>query len=446
MKIKELKNEGLSREFLIAIPASKVLEAVDEKLNEKAKDFKMPGFRDGKAPMSLVRKKEGPAVLTAEIERLVDETLKTLFDEQKIRPAMQPFVEIKSFDEKTDLEFVAKIEIFPEVPEVNWTSIEMDAIKVVATDEDLTKAYDDITKNFKNFNDAPTGKAAAKGDAVIIDFLGTIADKPFDGGKGEDVRLELGSNQFIPGFEDQLIGSKEGMNIKVRVGFPKHYNNKELAGKPAVFDVTVKKVLVPSSVDTIDDEFAKKLGVESLDKLNEIIKNKIEADFNGLARLRMKKILFDKIDAVYKFDIPAGMTKLDFDAMWNEIRAQKEANPKAFAGKTDADMRKEYEDIAKRRVRLGIILAELARVNNIEVSDVDLQQAVFAEAMLRPGQEKIILDFYAKPENMERLRGPILEEKAVDYIMGQVKKNTIEITSKEFFEKYADDINPAANQ
>ncbi len=273
----------------------------------------------------------------------------------------------------------------------------------------------------------------------MIDFVGKVDDKEFEGGKGEGIRLELGSNQFIPGFEDQLVGGKAGSQIKVRVTFPKNYANKDLANKPAIFDVKVTEVLKPSSVEALNDEFAKKLGVESMDKLNEMIRQKIEADFNGLARLRMKKVLFDKIDSQYVFDIPQGMFKIDFDSMWNEVQAQRKTNPEMFKGKTDADMRKEYEAIAKRRVRLGIILAETARENKIEVSEKDLQQAIYAEAMMRPGQEKIVLDFYSKADNLERLKGPILEEKAVDFILTKIKRNESEITSKDFFEKYADD-------
>jgi len=443
MKVTELKNEGLVREYEIAIPATGILERVDAEIAEQKKDFKMAGYRDGKVPDAMVRKKIGPEIMAKEIEKEVDDTLKELFEEKNIRPALQPFVEVKKFEEKGDLTFSVKIEIFPPVPELNLSVLEIETLKIKITDEDLTKAHEDIIKNFKNFNDAPASYAAKKGDAVIIDFVGTINDKEFDGGKGEGIRLELGSGQFIPGFEDQLIGAKESAHLKVRLAFPKTYGNRELAGKPALFDVTVKKVMKPEGVETINDDFAKKLGLEDMVQLNDMIRQKIEADFNGLCRLRTKKILFDKIDSAYRFEIPPGMLKIDFDTMWNEYRAQKEANPHASKGKTDEEIRKEYMDIAKRRVRLGILLAEIARQNNIEVNDSDLQQAVYAEAMLRPGQEKIVLDYYSKRENMEKLRGPILEEKAVDYILDKIKKQEIEITSKEFFEKYADDFNPA---
>lgn len=444
VRIESVKDEGLVKEYKFHIPSKSILDKVEASLLEEQKEFKMAGFRDGKVPLQMIRKKIGAEILAKVIEREVDEILKELFKEKGYSPALQPNVEIQSFDEKSDLSFTAHIELMPSVPQVDWSHIELETVKVKVTEEDLTKAHEDIVRNFKNFIDAPAGYAAKKGDAVIIDFVGTINDKEFDGGKGEGIRLELGSNQFVPGFEDQLIGAKAGVNLKVRVVFPKNYNNKDLASKMAIFDVKVVKVLKPESVDTVNEDFAKKLGVESLTQLNELIKQKIEADFNGIARLRLKKQLFDQIDSEHRFEIPPGMVDIDFGAMWNEIKNQKESNAEVFKNKTEDQVKAEYTEIAKRRVRLGILLAETAKANNIEVSDADLQQAVYSEALLRPGQEKVVLDFYAKRENLERLRGPILEEKAVDYILTKVKRKEIEVTSKEFFENYAQDLNPGS--
>jgi trigger factor len=442
VKVNDIKKEGLYWEFESILPAKEIIDEVEEQLKERQKTFQMAGYREGKVDMAIVKKNLGPEILTKIIERRVDDSLKHIFEERNVRPALQPQVEVNAFDENKDLKYQCKVELFPEVPEVSWDDIEVENVIISVLDEDVTKAHDDIIKNFKNFDDAPAAYAAKKGDAVIVDFVGKMNEKEFDGGKGEDVRLELGSNSFIPGFEDQLIGAKAGSKLKVRVVFPKAYHSKELAGKPAVFDVEVKSVMQPSVVSKVDDEFAKKLGVENLEKLNELIKQKLEADYAGLARLRLKKVLFDLIDDKYRFDVPVGMLKIDFETMWNEIKMQKDMNPQAFKGKTEDQMKREYLEIAKRRVRLGIILAEIARENSIEVNDADLQQAMFTEAMMRPGQEKMIFDFYAKAENLERLRGPILEEKAVDHVLTKVKKKDLEITSKEFFDKYAQDLNP----
>jgi trigger factor len=439
-KIKELKVEPLYFEWEISVPAEPIVKALEAELEDKQKDFKMAGYRDGKVPMQMVRKQLGPDVMARIIEREVDEVMRKVLEEKDIKPAMQPMVEIKTFDDKKDLTFTAKVEALPDVPEVDWSKIEIETYNVTASQSDIDKAVGEIKDKFKTFGESKAGHAAKKGDAVIIDFHGTISGKDFDGNKAEGIRLEIGGNQFIPGFEDQLVGAKAGTEVKVRVSFPKNYNVKELAGKPAVFDVKVKQVLIPESVSEVDDAFAAKLGLESAEKLMELIREKITSDFNGLARLSMKKKLFDKIDSVYRFEIPKGMISLDFDTMWAELKAQKQANPSMFKGKNEADMRKEYEDIAKRRVRLGIILAGIARDNKIEVTDADVQQAIFAEAMMRPGQEKIVMEFYSKPEHQDRLKGPILEEKAVDHILGLVKKNEIEMSSEDFFNQYSKDL------
>lgn len=439
-ELKELKNEGLVYVWEVAIPAKPIVDELEEQLTEAQKDFAMSGYRTGNVPMQMVRKQKGPEIMTKIIEQKVDNVLRQILEEKKVKPALQPVVEILDFNDKTNLKFKATIEAIPDVPSVDWSQIEIDTYEVSISDKDLENAYKEIKDKFKTFAEAPATYAAKKGDAVIIDFHGTINGEDFEGNKGEGIRLEIGSNQFIPGFEEQLIGAKAGANVKVRVTFPKNYSNTKLAGKPAVFDVKVIQVLKPEGVDEINDDFAKKLGLDNVEKLEELVREKIKADFNGLARLSMKKKLFDKIDAVYRFEIPPGMIKLDFEAMWNEIKNQKQSNPQMFKGKNEADMKKEYEEIAKRRVRLGILLADIARENNIEISDNDLQQAVFAEAMMRPGQEKIVMEYYEKPENLDRLKGPILEEKAVDHILTLVKRNIIPISSEEFFEKYSQEL------
>jgi trigger factor len=354
-------------------------------------------------------------------------------------------VEIKAFSEKEELVFTAKVEYIEKVPAVDWSKISLEVIAVDVMEEDMDRALSEIKDKFKMYKDADAKHAAKKGDAVLVDFHGKIADKDFDGNKGHDVRIELGNNQFIPGFEEQLIGAKAGANIAVRVTFPKNYNDSKVAGKAAVFDVKVKKVMLPETVQEINDDFAKELGLENKEKLLEMIRDKISSDLNGLARLHVKKALFDKIDEVYKFEVPAGMVQLDFQGMWNELEVRKKAEPASFKGRTEADLRAEYMEIAKRRVRLGVILAELAKENDIEVTEADLRQAMFAEAMMRPGQESMILDFYSKPENLDRLKGPILEEKAVDYVLSQIQKIDVAITSKEFFEKYAPALNVPSN-
>jgi trigger factor len=443
-KVEILESQDLHRKFKVSVPSQPILEEVDKEIEEKSKTFKMAGFREGKVPVNIVRKRIGADVLAKAIELKVDATLRDYFEKNGIRPAMQPYVEIKSFDEKSDLIFEAKIEIFPDIPNVDWENLEIELLDVEITPEDLKKAHDDILKNFKNFNKADSSYQAKLADAVVIDFIGKVDGEEFEGGKGEGIRLELGSNQFIAGFEEQLIGIKSDESRTVNVTFPNDYINKNLSGKPAVFEVKVIDVLKPESVSDINDEFAQKLGLENLDKLNEMIKQKIKADFEGLARLRTKKLLFDVIDAKYQFPIPEGMFKIDFEMMWAEIKKQYEKNPELFNNKPLSELEQEYKNIAARRVRLGILLAETAKNNNIQVEEKDLQQAVYAEAMQRPGQEKLVIDFYSNKDNLERLKGPLLEEKAVDFILTRVKTVKKMITSQEFFDKYAKDLTTAA--
>lgn len=438
--LKELNKDKLLYEWEVSVDAAPIISQLEEELKKRQEDFEMAGYRKGHVPMQMVRKHEGGPVLSHLIETQVDQTLRAIFDDKGIRPALQPVVEIKTFSEKDGLVFRAKVEYIENVPAVDWSSIEVDVIKVEVMQEDIDKALDEVKKKFKMYKDADHAYAAKTGDAVLIDFKGKINDKSFVGGDAEDVRLELGSGQFIPGFEDQLIGAKSGTKLVVRAMFPKSYNNKDVAGKAAMFDVSVKKVMIPESVKQVDDAFAAELGVESVQKLLEMVKEKISTDMNSIARLKLKKTLFDKVDGVYKFEVPAGMIKLDFDSMWNEMQDQKRANPSAFKGKSEESLRSEYMEIAKRRVRLGIILAEIAKENNIEVTEDDLRNAMFAEAMMKPGQESMVFSYYSKPENLELLKGPILEEKAVDYILSKVKTNEISVNSKEFFEKYAADI------
>jgi trigger factor len=435
-----LESQGLKRKFGFSMPSKPILDVVEQRIQDESKTFKMAGFREGKVPINLVRRRIGDQVFKDVIESTINKELSQYFEAEKIRPAMQPEIDIKSFDDKSSLNFEVKLELFPETPSPKWEDVEVEVLEIDITDNDLKRAHEDILKNFKNFNQAEDDYAAKLGDAVMIDFVGKVDDTEFEGGKGEGVRLELGSNQFIAGFEEQLVGSKKGDVKMVNVTFPQDYMNQELAGKNAVFEVTVLEVLKPESISSIDDELAKKLGLESVEKLNEMIKYKIKADFEGFARLRTKKLLFDAVDAKYDFEIPESMFKIDFEMMWKEIQKQYAKDPNLFNGKALNELEEDYKKIAARRVRLGILLAETAKENNIVVEDADLQQAVYAEAMQRPGQEKLVLDFYAKKENLERLRGPLLEEKAVDFILTKVKTNKKVISSQEFFDVYAKDL------
>lgn len=446
MQVTELSNQGLSLELKFVVPGKKLAEDVDIALQQMAKTYKMPGFRDGHVPLSFIKKREGTAIMTRAIEDEIDSCLKETFKERKIRAASQPAVEVVSFDEEIGLTFTAKIEILPELPKIAWENIELETIKIKVSNQDFSKAYEDILENLKNFEPVVDGTQADNGDAVIIDFKGFIDGTEFEGGAGKGVRLELGSNQFINGFETQLVGAKKGEEKKVSVTFPANYHKDSLSGKEAVFEVKVNEVLRAVRFDAVNDEVAKKLGLESVEQLNEAIKQKMEIDFHGLTRLRTKKLLFDKIDQDHKFEIPASMLEADFEAMWEDVQHQRSENPAQFGDKSEEQLKEEYKATSARRVRLGLILAEIARQENIEVSNEELQYAITVQAMQNPGGSAWIKEHYKKPENIERLRGPLLEEKIVDFIISKIKAHEKEVSSKEFFDKYVGDINSMQNQ
>ncbi|RZI47320.1 trigger factor [Rickettsiales endosymbiont of Peranema trichophorum] len=431
MKVETLESNGLSRKYHFSLPASSIMEKAEHQIAEEAKTFKMAGFRDGKVPLAMVKKRIGAQVLTSTIQEAANKALSEYLGKHNLKSVASPILEIQSFDETSRLIFEAKVELMPELPDIKWSDIKIEMLEVELDQSDIEKAHADIIKNFKNYTKTQAGYEAVTGDAIVIDFVGKVDDKDFNGNKGNDVRVELGSNTFIPGFEEQLVGAKSGDAKIVTVTFPSDYAVKELAGKVAIFDVNVKEVLNIQTATNIDDDFAKSLGVENLEKLDELIKMKISIDFQGVARLRAKRELFDIIDSKYSFDVPESMVNGDFEAMWREVKQQYESNPQAFK-KTLEELESEYKGIARRRVKLGILVAELGKQNNIIVSVEDMQNAIRQELMQKPWYEKEILNFYSRQENIERLRGPILEEKVVDLIFTKIELVQKKLTSEEF--------------
>jgi len=445
MEIKNLKNEKLYREYEVVLPSADAVKKAEEDLTKAAETYEMAGFRPGKVPLNIVRKRLYADILSEAIKEQANMALTEVLRKENVIPAPTPTVELRQFDEKGSMTVHISMEVFPEVPTIDWKKIEIEQLQIDLGEQDLREAHNDILKNFRNYNKPENEDyAAATNDAVVIDFVGTCEEKEFEGGSANGVRLVLGSQTFIPGFEEQLVGVKAGEEKQINVTIPDNYPATEIAGKQATFAVKVNEVLQPEDVGEINDEFAQKLGLKDLEQLNSMILDKVKMDFQSIARLRMKKMLFDQVDNSYRFDVPESMIKVDFDAMWREIEAQYNKDASVFNGKTMDELREEYRQVAARRVRVGIILANVARQNEISITDDDCKQAVLMEAMRRPGQEQMVFDFYKKPENLERLKGPILEEKAVDFILTQVQTKDVQVTSKEFFEKYAKDLNADA--
>lgn len=428
----------------VSLAAEAIAVKANNEINEASKDLNIAGFRPGRVPKDIARKKLGPQIIEKVISREVDIVVKEIFEKENVKIGGRPNVDIQEFDEKKHLVFTVVVDLLPDVPEVDFSKVTVPVFIISPTEEDLKKAYDEIVRNFKTFNSS-AGATAQKGYVAIIDFVGAVDGKEFDGGKGEDVRLEIGSGTFIPGFEEQLMGAKAGDEKEVKCTFPTQYPEPSLAGKQAVFQVKVKDIMAPEEVGSINDAFAKKLGLESVEALNEMVMEKLTADFRGAGYLYTKKVLFDSLDELCKVEVPDNMVEMDLEAMWPEVRHQFKQNPQMFGNVDEATLKKRYKDIAVRRVKLGIMLADIAKKHGIEVSEVDMQQLVFQEASQRPGQEKLVLDYYKNPENLQKLQGPALEEKVVEFLLKKVNITQKEISSKEFIDVYAQELNAMAS-
>lgn len=432
MQVTELKNEGLKREFEITLQAKEISKKVDERLAKVAKTIKMPGFRPGKVPLSIVKKKHGREILGEVLEHAVADSSQKVLKERELDPAVQPKIEISSYDpekEDADLVYSISFEIYPDVPEVDLAKIEIEKSIIEVTEKEVKDGMERLKQSQKNFKPIKKARAAKKGDAVVIDFVGKTDGKAFEGGAANDFQLELGSGQFIPGFEEQLEGSKKDDKVLVKVSFPKEYGSSELAGKDAEFDVTLKDILEAQTPEE-NDEFAKTLGMESLDKLKDAIKEQISKDFEVITRTKLKKDIFDALDNKYKFEVPESMVDMEFKSIQESAGNTEEVKKASEKEKQEQD--KEFKELAERRVRLGVILADLGKKNAINVSEDELRRSVFDQARNYPGQEQRVIEFYQKNrEALDRLKGPILEEKVVDFVLSKVKTKEKRVTTEE---------------
>ncbi len=438
MQVNEIKAEGLVREFKVLVPANDVENKVVAKIQELAKTARVPGFRPGRAPVKLLRKKYGPSVIGEVLENAVNETAQKALAERDLRTAAKPKIDITSFDEGSDLEYTLTIELMPEVDLIDFSAIKLENMVVEVGDDDVQKSLERLADTYKTSAPIASKRKAKSGDVVMIDFVGRIDGEEFPGGKAEGYSLELGSGSFIPGFEDQLIGIAAGCDAKVKVDFPQTYGAAELAGKEAEFDVKVLEIhkTVPAP---IDDELAKKTGQDNLDALKKRLKEDHEREYKGLARQHTKRDLLDKLAEAYSFDVPPGMLEDEFEGIWNQYKQAQHSGMDENSedkDKTDEEKRHEFHQIAERRVRLGLVLGEVGRKSNIEVTPEEVNRAMMQEASRHQGQEREILQFLQKnPQAASQVAAPLFEEKAVDFIieMAQVsdKKATVEDLLKE---------------
>lgn len=437
MKVTETKNEGLSREIEVTIPASEIAVHIDRQLVQVGQKAKIPGFRPGKIPMDLLRKRYGKAVLGDVLETAVNDSTAKVIKEKSLRPALQPKIEVKSFDEGKDLTYSMSFDVLPEFEmlDLKTISVEKPVAKVEskAVDEALAR----IAAHKKASDPAPEGHKAKKGDILVITFHGrTVADgKEHPGMHAHDFNLELGSGQFIEGFEDQLLGIGKGESRTVQVTFPETYQARDLAGQAAEFSVDVQDIRTPRETQ-IDEDFAKSMGLPDLAGLRKAVEDQMSGEYERMSRMKLKRALLDALDERHDFPIPEGMLNIEYETILRQIEEERKVGPKEESEALTDEEKDELMGIAERRVRLGLVLAEIGRRNSITVGDQELQRAVIAEARRYPGQERQVFEFYQKNRQaVEALRAPLFEEKVVDYILELAKVSEVSVSAESLAEE-----------
>jgi len=427
MQVTEISSDGLKRDFQVVAPAATLDARMQERLVKLAETISLPGFRPGKVPMSLLRKKYASAVMGEVLEAVVNEGVTKILTDGDLKPALQPKVEITAFAEGADLEFKVSVEQLPEITVMDLATITLEREVPEIPEAELDPVLAGIAE--RNGETSTVERAAASGDTVVIDFVGKRDGEAFPGGTAEGYALKLGSNTFIPGFEDQLIGKSAGEDALIEVTFPEGYGNEALAGQPATFEVKVHEVQEGQPA-AIDDDLAKAVGMETLDALKAAIREELGRDLNRLARMKVKRALLDILAANHDFPLPGGMVDAEFEHIWGQVSKDLDAGTldPEDKGKSEETLKAEYRTLAERRVRLGLLLAEIGRANQVAVSQEDINRAILNEARSYPGQEHLVLQYYQKNKDaIEALRGPVFEEKIVDFILelAQVTDRTV---------------------
>lgn len=424
MQVTETSTDGLKHEFKIVIPANDISERIDKRLEEIGRTTRLPGFRPGKAPMSVLKTRFLPQVRGEVVQDAVNQAADEALKGRNLRPAMQPKVEITAFDEGKDLEYTLAIEALPEIEPMDFSQIALERWKPEIPESEIEQSLKTLADRQRK--DEVVEREAAKGDLVVIDFAGEIDGKEFPGGSATGHRLELGSGGFIPGFEDQLAGVKAGEERTVAVNFPADYGVADLAGKPATFKVTVKEVRAYQD-QPIDETLATAMGFDDLAELRKFVTEQNERQYGDVARQRLKRQLLDQLATHHEFPVPPGMVDGEFDSIWRQYEFQRERAKQGGVtdyneGKSEEEVRAEFRRMAERRVRLGLLLSEVARRHNISVTQDEINQALVVEARRFPGQERKVVEYYRnQPGAIDGLRAPILENKVVDHILGSAK-------------------------
>jgi trigger factor len=450
MQVTETLSEGLKREYNISLPASDLAAKLDGQLAELKAKVRINGFRPGKVPVEHLRKVYGKSVMADVMQEAIASANKKIIDDNHLRLAREPKVELPSdqaaieaaLEARGDLNFKVALEVLPVFEIGDFSQISLERLTADVEPADVEAALDRLAEERRSYSEKPAGAAAETHDRVTIDFDGTIDGVPFEGGEGRDLQVALGSNTFLPGFEDQLIGVAAGDMRTVRATFPEAYAVRALAGKTADFAVTVKAVAARDGL-ALDDEFAKGLGYESLDKLKEMVRDRLTAEYGRASRDKLKRQLLDRLDQHYSFELPEGLVNQEFNSIWEQVTREQQVSGRGFAEEntTEEAARADYRKIAERRVRLGLLLAEVGTRAEVKVSDEEMTQALVARARSFPGQEKQVWDFYRNNNQaLAELRAPIYEEKVVDHILGLAKVDARKVTREELLKPVDDEI------
>ncbi len=448
MQVTETLSQGLKREYDISLPASDLAAKLNGQLADLKAKVRINGFRPGKVPMEHLRKVYGKSVMADVMQEAIASANKKIVDDNHLRLAREPKVELPNdqaaidaaLEARGDLNFKVALEVLPVFEIGDFSQVSLERLTADVEPSDVEAALDRLAEERRSYSEKSAGAKAEIHDRVTIDFDGTIEGVPFEGGEGRDVQVALGSNTFLPGFEDQLIGVVVGDKCAVRATFPEAYAVRPLAGKIADFDVTVKAVAARDPFP-LDDEFAKGMGSENFDKLKETIRDRIAAEYARVSRERVKRQLLDKLDKLYSFELPEGLVNQEFNSIWEQVAREQQASGRTFADEntTEEAAQADYRKIAERRVRLGLLLAEVGTRAEVKVADEEMTQALVARARSFPGQEKQVWDFYRNnSQALAELRAPIYEEKVVDHILGLAKVEDLKVSREELLKPVDD--------
>ena len=431
--IKKISDKNLELEYEIIVPLDEFNQEINKELEKQQKTLKIDGFRKGKVPLNVIKNKYSALVLSETAENLVEKTINQIIDENKYNLISRPKIEVKVLEMGKDFEFKATLNLFPEIPEIKYEKIKLKKQVAEVNDEEINKAKERILKNFSKWTEQDKDYVSKNGDKVKIDFLGKLKGEPFEGGKAENYELELGSKSFIDTFEDQLIGKKAGDEVEVKVTFPKNYHSEKLAGQPATFDVKIHSVSTAEKQELTDEFVKENLGLESVEKLNEAINKELTSLYTKTTKNKLKDDVFEWLKKNVKVELPKNIVEEEFNRQWAQVEKELKNNPNKFKDDKEKDKKKkEVEQNAEDSIKLGLILSEIGKKNNIQVQEAEVIEEIRQRAAAMPGQEQMIVDFYLKNKPaLNQITGSLLEDKVIDFIASKANTEEVKLTPEE---------------